>query len=97
MNDLVAATLVSGPACSSMTSCASAVSGESATFTSATTKAPDSRAASAMASRSGLAPDWEISRHRLSSSRRRDRYTDTTDGPEDEVTRPVRVSSRYLA
>ena len=39
---------------------ASCASGESGSFTSATTCAPAARAASALCSRSGLLPDWEM-------------------------------------
>jgi hypothetical protein len=40
--------------------------GEAASLTSATTRAPAARAASAAARMSGLRPDWEITRQSVS-------------------------------
>jgi hypothetical protein len=62
--DLVAATLCSSPTHSGTTQSAAAASGEFSSFTSATTRAPASFAARAVASRSGLRPDCEIARKR---------------------------------
>ncbi len=62
MNDLVAATLRSGPARNGNTASAMRARGEVSSLTRATTKAPASAAAWAAASRSGLRPDWEITR-----------------------------------
>ena len=93
---MVAATLVSGPACSGNTVCASFARGESATFTSATTCAPAALAISALRSRSGLLPDCEITTNSAPWSFGCTAYTDPTDGDAEAVTRPSVVSNRYL-
>ena len=58
----VAATLRSGPARMSMAKSEARASGESAVLVMATVRAPPARAVSAMATMSGLLPDWEIAR-----------------------------------
>ena len=96
MYDLVAATLVSSPAHNGSVSSAISASGEPSAFTSATTKAPASRAARVVTRRSGLRPDCEIARKRQSARSWR-RVTDDTDGAADAVSTPRRVSKRYFA
>jgi hypothetical protein len=58
--DLVAATLVSAPACSGTATSTSCMSGESAVLQKASVNAPPSFAARVAVSRSGLLPDCEM-------------------------------------
>src|SRR3954463_14401447 len=65
MKLLVAAALFSGPAPCGRTTEAISASGESGSLTRATTIAPESRAAWAAASKSGLRPDCDIARQSM--------------------------------
>ncbi len=94
MKDLVAATLRSGPAPKGMMSSASCARGEDSAFTSATTCAPASRALRTEASRSGLAPDWEIASITAPERSGVAAYTELTEGAAEEVRMPSRVSIR---
>lgn len=58
--DLVAATLCSRPAATSMTAALSAASGEPGSLTMARQKAPAPRAMAVWRTRSGLRPDCEM-------------------------------------
>ena len=58
--DLVAATLVSGPACSGTATSTMRMSGDSGELHNATVIAPLSRALRVAVSRSGLMPDCEM-------------------------------------
>ena len=93
----MAATLRSGPARKGSTVSASSASGESSTFTSATTRAPASFACVALRSRSGLLPDCEITTYSAPANRRFASYTEPTDGDAEAVTTPSCVSNRYFA
>ena len=59
MQDLVAATLISGPAQSGRLTSHRPGSGDVSSLTMPTTSAPPRRAVSVRRSRSGLRPDWE--------------------------------------
>jgi hypothetical protein len=94
MKLLVAAALFSGPApCGRMIDAISA-SGESGSLTSATTIAPESRAAPAAASKSGLRPDCDIARQSVFPSESGALNTENIEGESEDAKMPNRVSTR---
>jgi len=76
---LVAATLVSAPACSGSTHCAASASGEPASLTTATVRAPPARKKRVGAIRSGLWPDCEKPHDTRPSQSSCDWYSVTSD------------------
>src|SRR6185436_4817670 len=94
MYDLVAATLVSAPACSGTATSASCISGESGVLHNATVKAPLVRASSVAASRSGLCPDWEIVTNRTPRMSVFASYSELSEGAAEEVSEVVCASMR---
>src|SRR5882762_4510125 len=97
MYDFVAATLCSVPAHKGMVKSAARANGEVSTFTSAMIIAPAAFALATAASRSGLAPDWEIASNTVPRKSAFAAYTELTDGAAEEVSTPRRVSIMYLA
>src|ERR1051326_4437538 len=84
MKLFVAAALFSRPAPCGSTMEAISASGESGSLTSATTIAPESRAAAAAASRSGLRPDCDIARHSVLRSESGASKTEKIEGESDD-------------
>src|SRR3954453_7664011 len=94
MKLLVAAALFSGPAPCGRTIEAISASGEFGSLTKATTIAPESRAARAAASRSGLRPDWDITRQSVLASESGALNTEKIEGESEDDKMPNRVSTR---
>ena len=94
MKLLVAAALFSGPAPWGRMTEAISASGESASLTKATTIAPESRAARAAASKSGLRPDCDIARQSVLESESGALNTEKIDGDSEDDKMPSRVSTR---
>ena len=94
MKLFVAAALFSGPAPCGSTIEAISASGESGSLTKATTIAPESRAAPAAASKSGLRPDCDIARQSMLRSESGALKTEKIDGESEDVRMPSRVSTR---
>src|SRR5256885_12840780 len=91
MKLLVAAALFSGPApCGRMIEAIPA-SGESGSFTRATTIAPESRAAWAAANKSGLRPDCDIARQSVLRSESGALKTEKIEGESEDDKTPNRV------
>ena len=90
MKLLVAATLVSAPACSGSTHWQARASGESASLTKATVRAPPAAKKCAGATRSGLCPDCENASDTSPAQRSRAGYSVTSDIGSEVTSRPSR-------